>query len=187
MFPSGVLVRVKMDDLVSSLPDRLVSCGPPGLKASVVEGDPDPDVRGTLELNQWSDFWCHLKVDGTDELSTLLVESLVKIQPVKELVTCRFVPESGEYSYAYFRNGELLESFECSGPSMETINFTSELRKVPIQNILRASEFMAASMEQFGIEPEPKHKARLGDAVIQVDFPGRKTFWQTLLGAVSRR
>ena len=187
MYPSGVLVRTRLDELISSLPERLARFGPPGLKACIVEGDPDPGIKEKLELRQYSDNWCLLAVEGSEELSTLLVECLVRAEPVSELVSCRYVPEAGEYGYAFFRDGELLESFECRGPSMETINFISELRKVPLHSILRASEFMSDSMKLLGVQPESGKERKGAKTLIRVDLPGKKTFWQLLLGAVSKR
>ncbi|MGD8353135.1 MAG: hypothetical protein PVJ01_03135 [Pseudomonadota bacterium] len=187
MFPSGVLVKARLDDLVSNLPEILVLYGPPGLKAAVVEGDHDPDPNETLVLEQWSETWCLLSVNDNENLTALVVESLSGTEVVSEFLTCSYTPAAGEYSYALFRRGEMLESFECRGPSMEIVNFRSEIRKVPLQSILRASEFMVDSMKEHGVDPDSGVEDRSGKAMIRVDFPGKRKFWHVLLGAVSKR
>jgi hypothetical protein len=187
MFPTGILVRTDLDYLNSSLPGRLVACGPARLAVEVEPEDPGSEERFVLELSQWSDEWCLIKINGSEELASLVVESVVGHEPVREVLSCSYLSDAGEYSYSLFREGTLLETFESKGPSIETVKFVSELRRVPLQDLLKASYFMTESMNRFGIEAGPGSMSDLRKIRLQVKLPDKKTFWQTLLGAASPR
>jgi hypothetical protein len=187
MLPTGIFVKTELDMLISSLPDRLIARGPSRLTVDVEPKDSDADEQSFLGLSQWSDEWCFIEIRGPVELASLVVESVVKHEPVSEVLSCHFLPEEGEFSYALFRDGLLLESFESSGPSIETVNFTSELRRVPIQNLLRASDFMIDALCDFGIDSSMSPIAEVRKVVFHVNLPGKRTFWQMLLGAASSR
>ncbi|MDF1525780.1 MAG: hypothetical protein RRA15_00605 [bacterium] len=185
MLPTGILVRTDLDDLSSSLPGRLIACGPSRL---TVEKSPEATGLETvffLELCQWSDEWCLIEITGPEELAALVVKSVVRHEPVSEVLSSIYRPGAGEYSYALFREGTLLETFESKGPSMETVKFTSELRRVPLQNLLGASDFMIESMNQFGIDTSSRPVTDHRKVRIEVNLPGKRTFWQALLGAAS--
>jgi hypothetical protein len=187
MFPSGIFVTTELDDLLSILPDRLIQSGPPRLSVELDPEECGSDDQPALRIARWSEKWRFIEPTGPEELTSLLVESLVERDPVNELLSCRCKAEKGEYSYNFFRDGALLETFEASGPTFENVNFTSELRKVSLQELLRASDFMADSMSRFGIEPASSTLIEAGEAVIHVHFPQKKTFWQILLGAASSK
>ena len=185
MLPTGILVKIDLDDLSFSLPGRLIACGPPRLTVDMEPEDPGSEELFVLELCQWSDDWCLIEITGPEELAALVVESVVRHEPVSEVLSCSYRSGSGEYSYALFREGTLLETFESKGPSIETVKFTSELRRVPLQNLLNASDFMVESMRQLGIDTSSGPRTNLRKVRVQVKFPGKKTFWQALLGAAS--
>jgi hypothetical protein len=187
MLPSGIFLKMQLDDLVSSLPGRLIAQGPPRLTVDLGPDESDPEERSLLKLSRWSDDWCLIEIAGSEDLSSLVVESYVRYEPVGEVLSCHYRPEPGEYSYALYREGQLLESFESSGPSLETVKFTSELRRVSLQNLLKASDFMIESMNQFGIDSSSGAMVDVRKVVFQVNLPDKKTFWQVLLGAVSSR
>ena len=187
MLPSGLFVRTGPDDLVSSLPDRLMYSGPARLTVEIEPEGPGVEDQPALRIIQWSENWLFIEPAGPKELSALVVESLIEKDPVNELLSCHFKPDEGEYSYALFRKGILLETFETSGPTLENVNFTSELRKVSLQDLLKASDFMVRSISQFGIEPGPSPPMEAGETVIHVHFPAKRSFWQALLGAASSR
>jgi len=185
MLPTGILVRTDLDDLNSSLPGRLVACGPRRLTVELEPEETGSEERFILELSQWSDEWCLIEITGPEELMALVVESVVRHEPVSEVLSCSYRVDAGEYSYAFFREGTLLETFESKGPSIETVKFVSELRRVPLQNLLGASVFMIESMSQFGIDDSSRLKTNLRKVRFQVNLPGKRTFWQALLGAAS--
>jgi hypothetical protein len=185
MLPTGILVRTDLDDLGSSLPGRLIACGPSRLTVNMAPEDPGSGELFVLELCQWSDEWCLIEITGPEELAALVVESVVRHEPVSEVLSSIYRADSGEYSYAFFREGTLLETFESKGPSMENVEFTSELRRVPLQSLLRASDFMIESMSQFGIDTSSRPITDHRKVRIQVNLPGKRTFWQALLGAAS--
>ncbi|UCF88245.1 MAG: hypothetical protein JSV70_07455 [bacterium] len=187
MLPSGVFVRADLDELVSSLPGRLAARGSSRLN---VAGEPDtraPKDQAALEVSSWSEEWCLIEITGPEELTALIVDCVVNHEPLSEVLPCRFQSRTGDFSYSLYREGRLMESFESRGPSIETVNFTSDLRRVQLQTLLRASDFMIRSMSHFGIDPGQ----RLADEVMKVRFhvslPGKRSFWQSLLGAVSPR
>jgi len=185
MLPSGIFVKAELDDLISSLPGRLVAQGPARLTVSDKPEGPDPDQLPVLELCRWSNDWCLVKITSSEEIADLVVLSLVRPEPIGEVLSCHFRPEAGEYSYTLFREGKLLETFESRGPSLETVRFTSELRKIPLQSLLRASDFMIESMGQYGVVSSPGSNADVQKVTFYLNFPGKKTFWQALLGTVS--
>ena len=187
MFPTGIFVRAEIDDLITSLPDRLVHSGPSRLTVEVEPCDPGSEEQPVLTLSQWPDSWCFIEATGPEELTTLVIESLVRKNPVSEVLSCHFNPEKGEYLYTIYREGILQETFESRGPSGETVNFVSEIRNVPLKNLLKPSDFMVESMSQFGVAPGTMPMTGSRDVVIHVNFPPKKTFWQALLGAVSSR
>lgn len=187
MLPSGIFVSTQLDYLLSNLPDRLVQNGPSRLAVEVDPDGPCAEEQPVLRIAQWSDKWLFIEPSGPRELTTLVVESLVGKDPVSELLSCHYKPDEGEYSYALFREGILLETFETIGPTLENVNFTSELRKVSLQELLKASDFMVESISQFGIEPGPLPPMEVGETLIHVHFPTKRTFWQALLGAASSK
>jgi len=140
-----------------------------------------------IELSQWSDDWCFIEITGPGELTELVVESVVRHEPVSEVLSCHYRSETGEYSYALFIEGKPMETFESKGSSIESVNFTSDLRQVPLQNMLRAADFMIESMKQFGIDSGSVPLTRVTKAMFYIKLPDKKTFWQALLGAASPR
>ena len=187
MLPTGIFVKARLDDLVLILPDRLIHNGPSHLTVELRPEGPAPDDQSVLEVYQWSDEWCLIEISGTEKINTLVIESLLGREPLKEVLSCHYRTDRSEYSYAFLREGVLLETFESRGPSIETVNFTSELRKVQLQSLLRASEFMTSSMSQFGIDSGSKTMPGTRKVVFHVHIPDKKTFWQVLLGAVSSK
>ncbi len=183
MLPSGIFVKIDLDDLISSLPGRLIVHGPSRFTVGMEPEGSDPEERSVLELSQWSDEWCLIEITGPEELTVLVVESVVRHETVSEVLSCHYRSEAREYSYAFFRDGRLLETFESMGPSIETVKFTSELRRIPLQNLLRASDFMIGSLSQFGIDSISGPMAEVRKVKLHVKFPGKRTFWQALLGA----
>jgi len=187
MLPSGIFVRADLGNLISSLPERLIAAGPSRLTVATESETPESGEKAVLELSQWSDVWCLIEITGPAELTALVVQSVVRHEPMSEVVSCHYLPVAGEYSYALFREGESMETFESKGPSLDIVNFTSELRRVPIQSLLRASDFMIDSMNQFGIEAGARPSEEVRKVRINVGLPGKKTFWQALLGTASSR
>jgi hypothetical protein len=187
MLPSGIFVRTGLDDLISSLPGRLMTCGPSRLTVELDTEHSGSKEHAALEISQWSDGLCLIEITGPEELTALVIESVVLHEPVIEVLSCHYRPEAGEYSYALYREGRPLETFESRGPSLETVNFTSELRRVPLQSIIRGSDFMIDSMSQFGVYSSSKSVTPDRKVIFHVNFPERRTFWQMLLGAISSR
>jgi len=187
MFPTGIFVKTELDDLISSLPGRLVAQGPSRLTVIMEPEGSNTEEQSLLELSHWSDEWCLIEISGPAELTALVVESVVLHEPLSEVLSCHFRSEAGEYSYSLFREGQPLETFESRGPSLETIKFTSELRRVPLQKLLLASDFMIEALYDFGIDSRMSSIAQVRKVVFHVNLPGKKTFWQALLGAVSPR
>jgi hypothetical protein len=185
MLPSGIFVRIELDELISSLPGRLTASGPSRLTIAMEPEDSEPEEHPALELSKWSDEWCLIEITGPEELTELVVQSVVGPEPVREVLSCHFRSEAGEYGYAFFREGDLLETFESSGPSIETVNFTSELRRISLQSLLKASDFMLGSMSNFGIDSCSRPIGEVRKVRFHVKLPGKRTFWQTLLGAGS--
>lgn len=184
MLPTGIFVKAELDELISSLPDRLISQGPSFLAIEKEPRESQAEEWSLLELSQWSDEWCLIEIAGPGELTSLVVQSVVKHKPVvAEVLSCHYRPERGECRYAYFREGTPLETFEVSGPSMEAVRFTSELRRVPLQALLRASDFMVESLNNLGIKGVPRSAVDPGKVRFYIRLPGKKNFWQTLLGA----
>ena len=185
MIPSGIFVKTQLEELLSSLPARLIACGPSRL--SITFG-PDPSGEpgeSFLSISQWSDDLCLVEVAGSEDLTALVVRSVAEHDPMEEVLSCHYKPEAGEFSYALYREGRPLETFESRGPALETLNFTSELRRVPLQSILQASDFMIESLSHHGIEGGLESAVPEQKAILHVDLPGKKTFWQMLLGAAS--
>ena len=187
MFPTGIFVKADPVLLAGVLPEALLVHGPPRLAVDTVLRDPHPKDWAILRMDRWSEEWCLIGIDGPENLTSLLVDCLVRLKDLTEFVTCRFEPEAGEFSYAFFREVRPLETFEGSGPAAETVNFTSELRRVPIQQLLRASEFMTNAMEQFGIASGNRETSVPMEVGFYVRLPGKDTFWQKLLGTASPR
>jgi len=187
MLPSGIFVRAELDDLISCLPPRLIACGPSRLAVN-----PDMDCarapeQSALLISQWSDDLCLIEVAGPEELMALVLKSVAEHEPMDEVLSCHYKPETGEYGYALYREGRPLETFQCSGPSFETVNFTSELRRVPLQSLIRASDFMVESMDRFGVGSGSKSVDSERKVILEIELPGKRTFWQMLIGAASSR
>ena len=161
--------------------------GPPRLTTTWETDDSGFHEPSFLELSSWTDEWCLIEITGPDELTALVVDCFVGHQPVCEVLPCIYRPEAGDYSYTLFRDGRLMESFEGRGPSVESVNFASELRRVQLQDLLRASDFMIESMGQFGIDPVSESATEVHKVRLHIKLPGKRTFWQALLGAVSPR
>ena len=187
MLPSGVFVKSELDDLVSSLPGRLIGTGPSRLTVVMEPEIREFDVVSVLELAQWSDEWCLIEIAGPEELTALVVQCLVEYEPAGEVLSCHYRSEAGEFSYALFREGKPMETFEVRGATMETVKFSSELRKVPLQNLLKASDFMIESLGILGINSDPGHVGNARKIRMQVNLPGKRTLWQMILGATSSR
>ena len=185
MLPSGVLVKAGLEDLAPSLPDRLLLHGPHRLKVEAAGEDTVPGERSFLEISLRPDGWCLIETTGPDELKDLVVQSLVQTDPEGEVVSCEFRPEKGEYAYTLFREGKLLEAFESRGPSFEAVSFTSELRRVELKELLKASDFMIRSVSLHGIVPGPGTVA--GRVRFYVELPGPKSFWEKLLGTAGQK
>ncbi len=184
MLPTGIFVKAELDELITSLPDRLISQGPSSLAVEKEPREPQTEEWSLLELSQWSDEWCFIEIAGPGELTSLVVQSVVNHKPViAEVLSCHYRPEAGECRYAYFREGAPLETFEVSGPSMEAVRFTSELRRVPLQTLLKASDFMVESLSNLGIKGDSRSAVDPGKVRFYIRLSGKKTFWKALLGA----
>jgi hypothetical protein len=187
MLPTGIFVRIDLDDLILSLPGRLIASGPPRLTVVKKSEGSGIEEASVLELSQWSEEWCLIEVNGPEELNILVVQSVVRYEPMREVLSCRYRTDAGEFSYALFREGISMEAFESGGPSIGSVNFKSDLRRVPLKNMLRAADFMIESMRQFGIDPNLRSMAEVRKTEFHVKLPGKRTLWQTLLGAASPR
>ena len=187
MLPSGIFVKSELDELASSLPARLIATGPSRLTVVMEPETREYDEPSVLELGQWSDEWCLIEVAGPEELTALVVQSLVQYEPASDVLSCHYHSEAGEFSYALFREGKPMETFEVMGAPMETVKFTSELRKVPLQNLLKAADFMIESLGNLGIKSGSGPAGKAQRTRIQVNLPGKKTLWQMILGATSSR
>jgi hypothetical protein len=184
MLPTGIFVKAELDELISSLPDRLISRGPSYVAIEREPREPQTEEWSHLELSQWSDEWCFIEIAGPEELTSLVIQSVVKHKPVMaEVLSCHYRPHAGECRYAYFREGTPLETFEVRGPSMEAVSFTSELRRVPLQALLRSSDFMIESLGNLGIQGGSRPAVDRGKVRFYIRLSNKKTFWQTLLGA----
>ncbi len=188
MLPSGIFVRTELDDLVASLPEGMVLHGRGGFSIRVIQGGDEQGREGALRVTRWSEDWCRIDVSGPEELAVTVVESLVRHEPDREVLSCHYRPRDSEYAYAFFRQGKVMETFESRGPSLDSIKFVSELRRVPLQGLLRSVDFMADALERFGVLTPSEEPSEGAQAVwFQVALPGKRTFWQKLLGAASRR
>jgi hypothetical protein len=187
MFPTGVFVKADLDNLAASLPERLISSSPSRLTVESGGQESGPDDQAVLILEQWSDVWCHFETGTAEDLTALVIDSLVLSDPVSEVISCHYRPDRSEYSYALFREGQVMETFESRGPSFDTVNFTSEIRKVQLQSLLKASDFMTESMNLFGIDIGSKGDRETRKITFTITFPGKRTLWQVILGAVSSK
>ncbi len=83
-----------------------------------------------------------------------------------------------------------MERFDSKGPGIESIHFISEVRRVPLQNLMDAARFMKGFMEEHGIMQDRDvfgEGEEEGPVFIDLTLPGKPTFLQALLGAASRR
>ena len=187
MLPSGIFVRAELDDLISSLPARLIACGPSRLGVNPETECADAPAQPALSISQWSDDLCLIEVIGPEELTVLVLKSITEHEPMDEVLSCHYKPEASEYGYALYKGGRSLETFQCIGPSLETVNFTSELRRVPLQSLMRASDFMIESMSHLGVESSSRPVRSEQKVIFYIELPGKRTFWQMLIGAASSR
>ncbi|MDF1535768.1 MAG: hypothetical protein P1S46_04595 [bacterium] len=186
MVPSGIFVRTGFDGLADLIVQRLSDHGPFNLRIDYPGGKEPADGMVRVGISRWSGKWCRLEVEGAQEGVDLLLEALVAHDPLDEVLTSHFKPEGEEYSYILYRDGKVMEKFDSRGPGIESVHFISELRRVPLQTLMSASDFMILSMCEHGIHRDGEHEE--AEAVfIDLTLPGKLTFLQSLLGAVSRR
>lgn len=186
MIPSGIFIRADHDGLDKLLAIRLAEYGPAGLKVESPGTGKAAGNRVCLKLTRWSDKWCLLEAEGHHQGVDLVLEVLLNQDPLEEVLTSRFSPGAEEYGYTLYRAGRVIEMFNSRGPGVETIHFVSELRRVPLQTLMNASGFMAASMADHGVSEDSRIEP--GDTM-RIDFlvPGKPTFLQSILGAACRR
>jgi hypothetical protein len=186
MVPNGIFVRAGLDGLAEEIVQRLSGQGPLNLQIEV-PGSGEPGVgKACVRLSRWSETWCHLEVQGAQEGIDLLLESLVAHDPFEEVLTCHFKPEAEEYGYVLYRSGQVMEKFDSRGPGIESIHFISEMRRVPLQTLMSASQFMIASITEHNVHEDDRVDG--GEKIlIDLTLPDKPTFFQSLLGAASKR
>jgi hypothetical protein len=186
MVPSGIFIRSGFDGLAEQIVQRLSDQGPAGLKVEIPGKGEQGEGKVCVELSRWSDKWCRLEAEGEPEGVDLVLEALVTRDPLEEVLTSHFKPGEEEYSYTLFRGGHMMETFDSRGPGVESIRFISELRRVPLQTLMSASQFMTLSMDDHGLSE--KDRVDGGETVlIDLVLPGDPSFLQSILGAAYRR
>ena len=187
MIPSGIFVRTGFEGLAEQLVQRLTVQGPSNLKIESPGGNEPTDGRVRLRISKWSEVWCRIEVEGVQEGIDLVLEILVTHDPFDEVLTIHFKPGVEEYGYVLYRDGQVMEKFDSRGPGIESIHFVSELRRVPLQTLMSAARFMTAAMGEYGVHRNERLEEDAGTVLIALALPGKPTFLQSLLGAVSIR
>ncbi len=187
MIPNGIFVRTGFEGLAEQLIQRLTTRGPANLKVEDSEGKEPIDGRVRVRISKWSEVWCRVEVEGVQEGIDLVLQILVAHDPFDEVLTIHFKPGVEEYGYVLFRDGKVMEKFDSRGPGIESIHFVSELRRVPLQALMSATRFMTAAMGDYGVHPDKRLEEDAGTVLVDLVLPGKPTFLQSLLGAVSIR
>ncbi len=186
MVPNGIFIRANFGGLAEQIVERLSDQGPVNLKIEFPGRGEPSEGKVCIELSRWSDKWCRLETEGDQKGVDLVLEALVTNDPLEEVLTSYFKPGDEEYSYTLFRDGRVMETFDSRGPGVESIRFISELRRVPLQTLMSASQFMTLSMDDHGLSE--KDRVDGGETVlIDLVLPGNPTFLQSILGAAYRR
>jgi hypothetical protein len=187
MIPSGIFVRTGFDGLAEQLVQRLIDQGPPKLKIESPGKKELADGRVRVRISKWSEVWCRIEVEGVQEGVDLVLQSLVVHDPFDEVLTIHFKPVVEEYSYVLYRDGQMMEKFNSSGPGIESIHFISELRRVPLQTLMSAARFMTAAIGDYGVHQNERVEGEAETVLIDLALPDKPTFLQSLLGAASTR
>ncbi|UCG39616.1 MAG: hypothetical protein JSV00_05190 [bacterium] len=182
MIPSGIYVKTQLEELAEELPLRIEAATPVKVGRNIPHSSAVPEAGAVLHLSRWAEGWCHIEVAGDSEGVTVVVESLVGREAVGEVFVCHWEPSTGEYGYTFFRGGKLLEQFGVKGPALESVNFVSEVRRVDLQELIRAPDFMKTALQYFGI-PAGTGSPAAERVRHDISLPGKRSFWRTLLGA----
>jgi len=182
---SGLFVRSSLPDMTSYLAESFPIPDPAYKKHEKLH--PDHMDRGVhiLHLKLWSDEWCHIYSEHWTDVEPVVASHLLENVPNLDLFQCRWEPEQGEYSYNYYVDGDLLEEFSVHGDGFETLVFKSELRRVPVRKMLKASEFMTESLITHGLLLKEYQQRVSSEAKVTVCLPAKKkkSWLKSLLGA----
>jgi hypothetical protein len=183
LYKTGIYIHAEIPSLVETLTSELERLGCNVDPASSEPPTSLPDNKTTISIMQWTDEWVRLHFTGEKNWMGEIVEGAADGPLRQDIVHCYYEPEMGEYSYTYYKSGKLVETFSSSGPGLGTIVFRSELRKIPVGNIIDARKFMTESMSMLGLEPLPATSDFQETVWICFSPPEKKSFLKLLLGA----
>lgn len=145
-----------------------------------------PDRKNTVEvfINDWCDGWAQIRLLGDVDGTGYVTEHLTVQTPRKKVIFCRYEPDLGEFSYTCLHVGQEVERFSCDGPGLESIAFSSDLRKVSLTGMVNVRAFMENSMTGQGLEPRHEGSIRTGLSTIRFSPPGKSSLIKKLLGAM---
>jgi len=184
LYKTGIYVHAEMGSLVEALSSGLEGLGCRVDPASSGFSTPLPDTSTVISLMPWTEKWVRLHFAGDKDWLGQIVEGVAGGPLHQDIIHCYYEPELGEYSYTYYQLGKLIETFSSGGPGLGTIVFRSELRKIPVGNILDSKKFMTESMSMLSLEPLPATSDFQETMWIYFSPPEKKSFLKRFLGSV---
>jgi len=186
IYKTGIYVHAQMASLIDALCSGLEGLGCNVEQASSEPLTPLPDNRTTISLMPWTDEWVRLHLTGDKDWISEMVEGAAGGPLHQKIIHCYYESQLRECSYTYYHSGKLVETFSSGGPGLGTIVFRSELRKVPIGNIMDSSRFMTESMRMLGLEPLPAASDFPETVWICFSLLEKKSFFKLLMEACRR-
>lgn len=180
-YRSGIYIREQLQDIAEGLSNCLKGYG--FVTRQDLGADESPDTGSEILLTSWIGGWSRIQIEHNDPNSRIILDSLTLDEVFESVIHCRYEPDLHEFSYSYFREGVVVEAFSCVGMAMPALEFISELRKVPLHNIVEGRKFMVESLRNLGVEPlvSPLPEEQ---SVSMVVIPPKNSLLKKLLGAL---
>ncbi len=183
-YTSGIYVLEDAAVLAESLAAGVVRLGC-HIYDPALEGKP-PVRKNTVEVSiaDWHDGWSRIRLLGDVAGTEYVTEHLAVQTPREKVIFCRYEPDVGEFSYSCLHMGQEVEHFRSDGPGLESIVFSSELRKVPLTGMLNVRAFINSSLTAQGLGPRHEGSIRTGPLIIRFSPFGDPSMIKKLLGAM---
>ncbi len=152
-YRSGIFVSKHPIRLGRDLVERLER---QGLVTSILTEGTDREISSedmVLVLTHWRGGWSRIQISHEDSRYQLVLDAITLDDPIEKVIHCLYEPDRHEFSYSYFRTGKVVEAFSSVGAAMPAVEFISDLRSIPLHNIVEGRRFMIESLKGLGIEP----------------------------------
>lgn len=176
---SGLFIRATLSELLSALQWPEV---PVEVAGSNSEPPPGPGVR--ITAFEYDSSWVFLDSSGDEAAETMLVELLVQEDSGRRAIKCRIDIPGDDFFFELVEDGRVLEGFHSAGRGWDVMEFTSEVRKVPAQQMLDPERFLLESLSLHGLVPRSNIDSRSEKVALKVGVTPRSSGWlRKLLGA----